>query len=275
MANDQYDTWKACFKEAQSLLMTGSYDAACSACLDALRIAETGCVSAAELAETLEGLALTRMLIERDADVAGLLDRAETVHHQSLEETLAKFGNSHPKTAQAYSNLATHHLIRRCTTAALSCYEQVLEIKQRAFGEQHFEVANTLMIMGGIHPIEAEKTKLWQRAVSVLEYLLAHPDQCDADSSSHVSRALRGGLENLALQAYHENLFADAEEYFRRALATCPTTGSQQTCTLCNAPAFGKVLLAQQKFDEAELFLTEAVANGPGFTRRACADHFE
>jgi hypothetical protein len=272
MSKDEHDEWKARFEDAQSSMIVGSHDAAGSAFLDALYIAETGCVSAAELADTLEGLAGTRIRAEKDVDIAGVFDRAETARQHALEETIAEFGDDHLETAEAYYKFAFHNIIRKRPVAAISYLEKTLAIKRTAFGEHHFEVANTLMIMGGTHPDESEKAQLWQRAVAILEHLLANPNKCEADSSKHVPRSLRGGLENLACQAFYENRVADADEYFRRALATCSVTASKRSCTLCNPATFGKVLLAQQKYDECEAFITIAISNGGGFTKRACSE---
>lgn len=272
MSNNQYDEWKERFEEAQSLMIAGSHDAACSLFLDALCIAETGCVSAAEMADTLEGLAASKRWTDEAADVSDWLDRAEIAREHALEETIAEYGDSHLETAEAYYRFAFHNVIRRRPAIVISYFEKVLAIKIIAFGKYHFEVANTLMIMGGSHPEESEKTKLWERAVEILEHLLDNPDECDSDSANYVARALRGCLENLATQAFGQHRVDDAEKYFRRALASCAVTASKPSCTLCNTATFGKVLLSLKKYDECEVFLTKAIANGSSFMKRHCSE---
>lgn len=272
MSNREYEDWKLRFKDAQSLMISGAHETACSSYLDALRIAETGCVSSTELADTLEGLAATKMRADSAAVVGDLLDRAETARQHALDETIVAFGDDDLETAKAYYKFAFHNIIRRRRAIAISYFEKTLSVKQFVFGELHFEVANTLMIMGGTHPEEPEKTKLWQRACTILQHLLNHPDECDADFAKHVPRSLRGCLENLATQAFREHRIADAEKYFRRALATCTVTDSKQSCSLCNAPTFGKVLLATQNYGECETFLTDAITNGGDFTKRTCSE---
>lgn len=249
-----------------------SYEAACSGYRDALRIAETGCVSAVELADTLEGLSAIQLQFDADAGVDDLLDRAETARQHVLDSTIARCGKDHLETAEAYYRFAFHNVIRRCPAKAISYFQETLAIKEAVFGVLQFEVANTLMIMGGIHPEESEKTALWHRAVDILQHLFDNPDKSDTDSVKHVPTSLRGALENLAAQAFHDDRLVDSEDYFRRAMATCSVAGGKQSC-LCNAPTFGKVLLALKKHDECEAFLSNAIADGGGgFRKRKCSE---
>jgi hypothetical protein len=130
-----------------------------------------------------------------------------------------------------------------------------LAIRKAAFGELHFEVANTMTIIAGIHLLHERNEEaaefLWEQATSILERLYR-----ESGSDTKVAMGLKGNLENLAGRAYDRGDFEKAESLFRRIIAISAQLGG--CAQPCNVPTFARVLVRLGKHEEAEHVLNAA-----------------
>ena len=272
MATGEQCEWKPRYNAAVSAMLARDYETAVTEYSRALTAAETESVSAAELADTLEGLAGTRKQLDANDEVDELFDRAEVARHLILDHSIAHYGERDPRTANAYRRFAMHNIKRQRPTVAVAFLEKTLEVQKAYYGVNDFEVANTLTFIGGIHPDRRAKRKFWEQAVEILDHLNEHPEETTTKAAPYVSRSLQGNLENLAGHAYEDERLDEAEAYFRRAAALCKPVSSERTCRLCNANSFAKVLLAKQKYGEAEELLLDILESADRITRHICGE---
>ncbi|MDZ4686626.1 MAG: tetratricopeptide repeat protein [Planctomycetaceae bacterium] len=239
----------------------------------AVQLAEAHSLGDECLAGSIERLVHARRTAQPESDVSGLQQRATELRtrltletDRRLAETVAAKGSQHPDVAECLSRCAFQSLVIGDAEKAIALHKQALSIRRNAFGELHFEVANTLTIIAGVYSLrlrnEEAAAALCEQAVAILEKLYEALDASDS-SSKNIAMSLKGNLENLATDAFRRGDFNRAEQIYRRIMEILVQTCEPGQCQLpCNAPIFVKVLIHQRKFDEAESILEMARKRG-------------
>jgi tetratricopeptide (TPR) repeat protein len=253
--------WAASMRDAVSALVSQDFATAANLYQQAVEVAERSALDDTYLAESLEGLAAARSRNDEAADVSDLVDRAREIRDRDLVEQEVVYGPVSLEVAECIDRCAFHRLRKKNPSAAIALYERALAIRESVLGELHFDVANTLMIMGGVYSLfqrdrDAAAT-LWRRAAELLERLHTNPET----DSQDVAMSLRGCLENLAVHAFFAGEYDESESLFRRVVQVANESFGSGSCSRpCNPHFFARVLIRQQKYDEAEDMLKPALS---------------
>lgn len=224
----------------------------------ALRISGEESLGDAYVVESLEGLYAAR---KWSADASTLQVRAAQLRWKLLSELREELRDDHPDVADAYQACAHQAHLSNDMPSANELFQRALDIRIKTVGEHSWIVGNTLTVMAGMNSMAGDRSlasDLAERAASIFERLYETRNGLSAEEREHVSISLKGNLENLAVHSFLRNDFALAEQHFRRAIEVIEQSfpkGSQ----LCNTPTFVRVLIRQQKLDEAEQALSDAM----------------
>jgi tetratricopeptide (TPR) repeat protein len=124
---------------------------------DAAPLAEESFAIAARLPDV--GADTRSMIINNLATVRfseGRADQAQALFEQSLELTVAEFGDEHPRTATAWSNIGVSLYAQRRHREAIAPLEKALAIMEQAYGPSHAEVAYVLSNLADVYEAAGE-----------------------------------------------------------------------------------------------------------------------
>lgn len=229
---------------AFSLAMTGDLADSEAHCLEALALAEP-LGDRAETVRTLTGL--SQVLVGQ-----GDLERALDLSRDALSMSRRLFGNEHPRTATVLNNLTDLHLARGDLDQAEKVARQALELQKKVLGEDHLHLAWAYTSLGRVAEqkgdLEAAELN-FRRSIDIFE------------AQARAGEPLLGRTYNsLAGILIDTGRPQEAERIARRVIERRRQAGIvevnwRQAQTL---GVLGEALLAQGRFEEAEVELLEA-----------------
>lgn len=255
--------WEEVCDAADNALAAEDYEAAAEKYQRALELAEQHELGDEYVADSLEGLAAARSCAGAFAEAEAIEHRASEIRDRLLSEEEVSVPPDHAAIAECLDRCAFHRLREGMGSEAIRLFERALHIRRSMFGDNHFEVANSITILASAHSsrdhYSGKAGELWKDAVKILETLFARTET----RTYEVVASLTGNLENLAMRAYEQDDFDTAEGLFRRVVAVNSTFfGHEGWEQLLNSPAFARILMHRGKLDEAESVL-----------KAACSDH--
>lgn len=186
------------------LWQRGEYDAAEPLARRALAIREKLDNASADVAQSLQNLAIVHYHQGRVAETISLLTRALVISEQT-------YGCDHPNVAHALNNLANVYTTQASLAEAEVLHLRALAIKERALGPDDPAVAMTLSNLAEVYWDQgrhAEAEPICARSLAIRQRALepGHPD-------------IAFSLNNLANVYRVQGRFAEAEDLCTRALA--------------------------------------------------------
>lgn len=176
---------------------------------------------------------------------------------------------SDPEEAARFDYLAGECLCHDRVDDAISYYRQALAVRERAFGPDHYEVANSLVCLAGVigwngrESPEAEQ--LYHRAVAIFERCCRELSASREHPFQDAFMGLVGTLNNLAGKAFRRDSLHEAEQFHRRVHALIAESyGPECRWVPPSLPMFALVLDRLGKYDEAEQLLRTAIENLEG-----------
>ncbi|MBX3382122.1 MAG: tetratricopeptide repeat protein [Phycisphaeraceae bacterium] len=207
----------------------------------------------AEIAQSLNNLALLLYVQDNNAGVQNWHAEAESLFRQSLEIYRAALPAGHPDIAFVMNNLALLLSSQNKLAEAEPLFRESLEMRRAAHPAGHPDIAislNNLALLLDAQNKLAEAEPLYREALAILRAALpvGHPD-------------IASNLGNLGSLLHAQNKFAEAEPLYREALAirraSLPAGHPDIAYSLHR---LANLLYAQNKLAEAEPLLREALA---------------
>ena len=170
-----------------------------------------------------------------------------------LEARQRIFGEEHPDTLTAISNLAGTLSAMGDLPGARALEEKVLEARQRILGEEHPDTLNTMdrlaVYLEQVGDID-ELVKIRTRQILILENTVGRLDQ----------KAIQV-LQNLAVALRNAGRLENAEPLQRDATARCiDSEGGDSLAAASGYSALGNLLKLKGQSDEAEALYRLALA---------------
>jgi tetratricopeptide (TPR) repeat protein len=158
-----------------------------------------------------------------------------------------------PAAADRLHHLALVHYAKGATKEAQALHEQVLAIRQAAFGPDHPEVANSLNNLAVVHYAAGDNAAakvLFERSMAIFEQALGpdHP-------------VIANGLNNLANLEYAAHAYAAAEALHLRAIAIKESAfGRDHPAVAMSLANLAAVHFDTGAYEKAKALLERAVA---------------
>jgi tetratricopeptide (TPR) repeat protein len=160
--------------------------------------------------------------------------------------------------AEQFDRAATQFVDGRQFADAAAYYRRALRIRKQLLGSEHWEVAHNLVLLGGVLVCGGNREEArthWGRAAAIYELQSCQRPRFTDGGVRHILLRLASVLNDLAVLAYRESNWEEAEQYFRRLFAACPGAVAAKY-----RPFFAQVLLQQKKYEEAQRVLQEVIA---------------
>jgi len=135
-------------------------------------------------------------------------------------------------------------------TDAASYYRQALAVRERIFGPDHYEVADSLVRLAGIGEggwDSPEAEVLWRRAVGIYERCYHEQSVTRGQLFQHVFMGLVGTLSNIAGLALNRGDPREAEQTYRRIGALITDAFGPDCRWMPPASEFATALIEQGK----------------------------
>lgn len=176
---------------------------------------------------------------------------------------------SDPEEAERFDYLAGECLCHDRVDDAISYYRQALAVRERVFGPDHYEVANSLVGLAGVigwNGRESPETEqLYSRAVAIFERYCRDLSASKEHPFQDAFMGLVGTLNNLAAEASRRDSLHEAEQFHRRIHALIAESyGPECRWVPPSLPMFSLVLDRLGKYDEAEQLLRTALEDLEG-----------
>ena len=245
--------WESLVEAAEDAIDSDDYEGAAERYRQALALAERFQLGDECLADSLEGFATCRSLADKSADVESIERQASEIRDRLLAKEEASTPPDDAAIAECLDRCASHRLREGRKSEAIRLYERALHARRRAFGDAHFDVANSLTVLASAYSFRdhhcAKTAELWKDAVEILASLFANTET----RTWEVVASLTGNLENLAMRAYEHDDRDTAEGLFRRVVEVNSVYFGPEGCVQpLNSPAFARILMHRGEFGEAE-----------------------
>ncbi|HEY1189158.1 MAG TPA: tetratricopeptide repeat protein [Gemmata sp.] len=158
--------------------------------------------------------------------------------------------------AEAFDHLAGECCCHDRLADAAAYYHQSLAVRERVFGPDHHEVADSLVRLAGVGengPWSHEAEALWRRAIGIYERYLHEQSTARGELFGHVFMGLIGTLGNVACAARSRGDIGAAEEGYRRVGAVIAGAYGPSCAWLPPADPFAAALIEQGKRGSAEV----------------------
>jgi hypothetical protein len=174
--------------------------------------------------------------------------------------------------AEALEHLAWECLFHGRLAEAIDYHRQALAARERAFGPDHWEVANSLIVLAGVigrgDSALPEVEALTRRAAGIYESLVRRLEAEGGEPFDHAIQGLLGALTNLALIAEDRGDLDAAEAGYRDIQGRLERHyGPDRGYIHPSLAGFAHLLIRRGKAAEAESILRAAVAQAVGAGR--------
>jgi serine/threonine protein kinase/tetratricopeptide (TPR) repeat protein len=183
---------------------------------------------------------------------AGKLDESLVLYEDALRLSKIALGPEHPNTLTSMNNLAEAYRVAGKPDQALSLHEEALKLSKAKLGPEH---PDSLTSMSNLAAAYRQKERLAEAAA-----LLAPLADIRARVLGPEHPSTLTTMQRLAAVEEDMGKLTEAEARLRRLLSISQRQGGSAVNVATYETMLGRILLKQQKFNEAEGVLRPALA---------------